>query len=277
MPRRLTTTQRGLGHDHQSERQRQLRELVPGTPCWRCAQPMWPYQELDLDHVTDRYFGGAGGLAVLAHASCNRSAGGKLGSQIAGAGLPRRTHSAPAPCATCGKVTDRSAKFCEVCGAHCHPSHSFVLTCGRVCGAKLQQRNRMAKGWIPPAQRPKPPKLPPRPRPVASGQREPKNGWPSSELRYYTCRYCGQLSTAPGTGQRREVCPGRICQLARLKANNLRARDGLSKEQADTEMAVLVKAVLDARLPGNTPLAWSELAWTHALEGNSAPSPSRTW
>ena len=86
-----TTTQRGLGHAHQANRKRQRAALIPGTPCWRCGQPMWPHQQLDLDHLTARCFGGAGGPAVLAHMHCNRSAGAALATPLRLARLAART------------------------------------------------------------------------------------------------------------------------------------------------------------------------------------------
>ncbi len=102
----------------------------------------------------------------------------------------------------------------------------------------IARRNKMAKGWVPKAQRPKPPR---RLGPVASGEREPKNGWPVTVITYYTCRYCGELGAANASRrQQREVCPARECQLARIAANNLRLRNGLSKEDADAQMAAVV-------------------------------------
>lgn len=81
---RGTTTQRGLGSKHQADGKRQRASLIDGAPCWRCGLPMYRWQKLDLDHVTPRALGGAGGPAVLAHASCNRSAGATLGNRMRG-------------------------------------------------------------------------------------------------------------------------------------------------------------------------------------------------
>lgn len=70
----------GLGSDHQ-----RLRALLPkplGAPCPYCEKPMWPADKLDLDHVVPRALGGAGGGVRWAHASCNRSAGGRLGNAL---------------------------------------------------------------------------------------------------------------------------------------------------------------------------------------------------
>jgi hypothetical protein len=65
---------------------------------------------------------------------------------------------------------------------------------------------------------------------------------PAWRVHYYTCRYCGHLKVAISTGQRREVCPERLCQLARLSANNLRIRNGLTAEDANAQVAALVRA-----------------------------------
>lgn len=71
---RLTTTQRGLGYDHQRERKRQLAQLRDGEPCPRCGRPMFRGQFLDLDDFPGRMFGGPQ-TKLLAHRSCNRRAG----------------------------------------------------------------------------------------------------------------------------------------------------------------------------------------------------------
>ena len=72
---RRSTTQRGLNGKHKADKKRLKAALRDGEPCWRCGQPMYKWQALDRDHVIDRALGGADGPAVLAHASCNRSAG----------------------------------------------------------------------------------------------------------------------------------------------------------------------------------------------------------
>lgn len=75
MPR--TTTQQGLGKDHQ--RRRALMAPPAGDPCPYCTKPMWPDQPLDADHVVARTLGGVDGPLRWAHASCNRRAGGQMG------------------------------------------------------------------------------------------------------------------------------------------------------------------------------------------------------
>jgi hypothetical protein len=62
----------------------------------------------------------------------------------------------------------------------------------------------------------------------------------TSPVHYYTCRYCGELKACKRTVQLREVCPARPCQLARLAANNLRVRNGWTKDDADAHMAEVV-------------------------------------
>jgi hypothetical protein len=128
-------------------------------------------------------------------------------------------------CAACGKPYHYAARSCEVCGAHYHPSGAAVRTCGRTCGVVLQRRNRMARGWIPAAQRPKPAPKPPRPPAELYA--------PRSSVTYYTCRYCRKLCAAGAAGQRREVCPALTCQMLRLKANNWRYRYGITQAEAD--------------------------------------------
>lgn len=72
--------------------------------------------------------------------------------------------------------------------------------------------------------------------------RRAERAGPTSPVHYYVCRYCGDLKTCKRTGQLREVCPARTCQLARLAANNLRVRHGLSAEEADAQVAEQVAA-----------------------------------
>jgi hypothetical protein len=163
-----TTRERGLGSAHEADKRRLLALHHDGDPCWRCGLPMFRWQRLDRDHVTDRAHGGTDGPAVLAHASCNRGAGARAGNQVRQFSLAAIT-APPATCAVCGKTYHYAARSCEICGAHYHPSGKTVRTCGRRCGVALQKRNRMAKGWVPMAQRPKPPPKPRYVGPVASG------------------------------------------------------------------------------------------------------------
>jgi hypothetical protein len=75
-----TTTARGYGYGHQRLRAALLPQAY-GTPCPHhgvdplCPGLMLPGQDLDLDHTDDRtsYRG-------MAHASCNRRAGGRKGN-----------------------------------------------------------------------------------------------------------------------------------------------------------------------------------------------------
>lgn len=72
--KRKSTTQRGLGHDHQKQRERLLARLKDGDPCAWCGQPMTREMELDADHELARSKGGKRAGRLL-HASCNRSRG----------------------------------------------------------------------------------------------------------------------------------------------------------------------------------------------------------
>ncbi len=67
------TSARGYGWQHQKARKAALASFVPGQPCVRCNKPMTSRAGLELDHDDDdrsRYNG-------LAHAECNRRAGGQ--------------------------------------------------------------------------------------------------------------------------------------------------------------------------------------------------------
>ena len=74
-----TTTERGLGWDHQKERARLL-PFAYHTACPMCGATMWPDQQLDLDHRLPRVFGGstAEGGGQIVHASCNRAEGARI-------------------------------------------------------------------------------------------------------------------------------------------------------------------------------------------------------
>lgn len=77
-----TTSERGYGWAHQRLRAALLAALVPGSPCPRCHQPMWPRaQDLDLGHVE-----GSGKTMYegLQHSTCNRSSGARFGNQLRG-------------------------------------------------------------------------------------------------------------------------------------------------------------------------------------------------
>lgn len=72
----MTTTTRGYGWTHQKLRAALLAALIPGSPCPRCHQPMWPgAQLLDLGHLD----GDKTRYAGLEHSRCNRQAGGREG------------------------------------------------------------------------------------------------------------------------------------------------------------------------------------------------------
>jgi len=135
-----TTAQRGLGTEHQRDKKRLQAQLRDGQPCWRCGLPMYRWQELDRDHITDRARGGAQGPAVLAHASCNRKAGAQAGNQRQ-ARLVIAARPGDVRCAACGQTYHYAARSCAICGKHYHPSGKTVRTCSRACGAVLRQLN----------------------------------------------------------------------------------------------------------------------------------------
>lgn len=93
MKAQKTTTERGLGHRHQQARKRALRAHQDGAPCPFCGEGMFRTQDLDLDHSVPRALGGTKGDR-LAHRSCNRSAGARMGNRMRGAA--RRAASARA-------------------------------------------------------------------------------------------------------------------------------------------------------------------------------------
>jgi len=265
---RGTTKERGLGAEHVADKNRLLALHRDGDPCWRCGQPMYKTQALDRDHVIDRALGGTAGPAVLAHASCNRAAGAAAANQRRSFTLAATTTAgANVTCRVCGQHYTRAARSCEMCGAHYHPTYGEQRTCGRVCGRELQQRNKRAAGWVPKAERPKPPRK----------ERDRKT-WPSSKIQHYTCRYCGKPGVVRATRQRREVCPARECQLARLAANNLITRKGMTREQADAAV-VAYRAEGDHRKMITPERAAADRKWaqTVAAVRQATARASRAW
>ena len=92
--RGLSTSERGLGNDHQKARRRLLAELKDGDPCARCLArgvyhamvTGWP-QLLEVDDFPPRVVARALGIEPekrLSWRSCNRRAGGILGNQVNG-------------------------------------------------------------------------------------------------------------------------------------------------------------------------------------------------
>ena len=79
-----TTTQRGYGHDHQSERERRLLLYRPGDRCAHGGEQMWWWplavarRYLDLPHTADRS-GYLPGLACRYH---NRKDGQRMTTAI---------------------------------------------------------------------------------------------------------------------------------------------------------------------------------------------------
>lgn len=70
-----TTTQRGLGWQHQRQRAALLRCHVDGTLCWWCGKPMYRSQELAADHSTARTHGSHRLADRLLHRKCNEQRG----------------------------------------------------------------------------------------------------------------------------------------------------------------------------------------------------------
>lgn len=75
--RRKTTTERGLGWEHQQTVARLIRRLIEGTACWWCGLPMskdkhrnWDCRALAGDHSTPRVHGGRLADRLL-HGTCN--------------------------------------------------------------------------------------------------------------------------------------------------------------------------------------------------------------
>ncbi|AQX70124.1 AAA family ATPase [Corynebacterium stationis] len=77
--RLLTTTERGLGWEHQKNRDGLMAVHVDGTPCWWCGKPMYREPALNhdgkslaADHGHARHYGGTKANQLL-HFTCNSS------------------------------------------------------------------------------------------------------------------------------------------------------------------------------------------------------------
>ena len=88
-PHTKTTSERGLGHQHQERRRRLLAAHVEGTICPffgidpKCPGPMYSDQDLDADHSTPRDGGRVASVADrLAHRPCNTRAGQRMSVAI---------------------------------------------------------------------------------------------------------------------------------------------------------------------------------------------------
>jgi len=93
MKRTPTTTERGLGWEHQKRRKAAVAAFVPGTPCAYCGEPMWNVRQLDLDHVLPRAAGGARGPVRLVHRACNRAEGFNAAVRARGGSPETKTNS----------------------------------------------------------------------------------------------------------------------------------------------------------------------------------------
>lgn len=119
-----TTTEQGYGYAHQLARGQLLRDLVPGTQCPLCGDPMYPDQLLDCDHSNPaaRAEGAPGDR--LAHQHCNRRDGATRSLRRQGKHL-------------------RQPQRCEVCGVEFQP-HPNQKTCSRKCGWTIRRRTAPA-------------------------------------------------------------------------------------------------------------------------------------
>ena len=187
---------------------------------WRCQIPgckrrpirkdlKYPHmRSKSIDHIVPLSHGGDD-TAVnkrAAHLDCNISRGSQMGEeQVALFGVIREP---PLVTRTHNGATVKPPKPPRLCG----------------CGAKAMKGRRFCQACLD--------------RRAAEVAGRPG---PASLVRYYVCRYCGELKVAHGTnGQRREVCPARPCQLARRAANNLRVRHGVTADEANAQMAGIV-------------------------------------
>ena len=64
-------------------------------PCFRCGKPVLPTQRWQVEHIVERVYGGAHGIGNqwVSHATCNESAGGRIGAAITNT---RRAQAQPA-------------------------------------------------------------------------------------------------------------------------------------------------------------------------------------
>jgi hypothetical protein len=89
LPKKKTTTQRGYGYMHQSQRRRWGPKVAAGgVSCARCGNPILPGEPWDLGHVDcdpTRYAGPE-------HAGCNRAVVTHLKQQLQQQAAPRRNY-----------------------------------------------------------------------------------------------------------------------------------------------------------------------------------------
>ena len=79
---RTTTTERGLGYEHQKNRKRLLANHIDGKPCWWCGRPMyladtrnWDNEALAADHTLTRAMHNGTKADRLLHGICNKQRG----------------------------------------------------------------------------------------------------------------------------------------------------------------------------------------------------------
>lgn len=225
-----SSAERGYGTAHQKLRRVLMKAWRPGDPCARCGRPMWDKKRIDLGHTDDRT-----GYRGLEHAYCNRRAGAgnanRAGRQPKRIRPPGRDYAKPCP--TCGSVNPHPVQACEICGGHFHRNNSRVqYTCSRACGVEFRRRNMAREGWRPrticacgstkSAKSARCAKCRETAAREAAEMRRLAAAAPRTRIRYYTCRYCGELKVAKATGQQREVCASPACQARRLNENRER-------------------------------------------------------
>jgi hypothetical protein len=177
-----------------------------------------------IDHIVPESLGGDD-TAVnkrAAHLGCNMARGNRMGAeQLPLFGSVREPPLTPEIRGTPPVGSPRTRRLCE-CGTPTWQHKSRCRACWKRWRAEIEERRR----WQ-----------------AAAGKGQ------TCPLHYYECRYCGELKvTKKARGQQqREVCPERRCQLARLAANNLRVRKGLTAEEADAQMIAALAAGLVGR------------------------------
>lgn len=83
MPSRKSTTEKGLGWQHQQQVKALLNSHIDGSPCWWCGEPMfvdpqrnWDGESLAGDHSIARRGGRVASKADrLLHGKCNKKRG----------------------------------------------------------------------------------------------------------------------------------------------------------------------------------------------------------
>ncbi len=141
-----TTTQRGYGHTHQTERKRRLVLYRPGDICAMGGEPLsyprvtaWDWLDLAHDHANGGYLPG---LSCRTH---NRGEGATRGNRMWQRQWRGMAASRSTRCGACGQPYHYPAAICGICGRHYHPSRKIQYTCSTACG--WEYRRKTAIGW----------------------------------------------------------------------------------------------------------------------------------